>query len=81
MDKLLPWLCLKQVSGIGNHLFKRLIERFGSPQRVFQTTAQTLLEVEGISQHLASAILKFKAPEWIAAELDRIRQKGYTGSA
>ncbi|MDJ0987681.1 MAG: DNA-processing protein DprA [Desulfobacterales bacterium] len=78
MDKLLPWLCLKQVSGIGNHLFKRLIERFGSPQRVFQTTAQTLLEVEGISQHLASAILKFKAPEWIAAELDRIRQKGYT---
>ncbi|MDX1708076.1 MAG: DNA-processing protein DprA [Desulfobacterales bacterium] len=78
MNKLLAWLCLKHVPGIGNYLFKRLIERFGSPQRVFQMTPHELSAVEGISKHLASAILKFKAPPWIEAELDHICQKGYS---
>jgi len=78
MEHLLPWFCLKHVPGIGNHLFKRLIERFGSPQRVFQITPQELLAVEGISKHLAAAILNFKTPRWIQAELDRVHQKGYS---
>ncbi len=30
MEKILPWFHLKSVPGIGNHLFKRLIDRFGS---------------------------------------------------
>ncbi|MGD9054737.1 MAG: DNA-processing protein DprA [Desulfobacterales bacterium] len=78
MENLLPWFCLKDVPGIGNHLFKRLIERFGSPQRVFQVTPQELLAVEGISKHLATAILNFKVPQWIKAELDQIHQKGFS---
>ena len=78
MDNLLPWLFLKHVPGIGNHLFKRLIEHFGSPQRIFQVTPPELMAVEGISKHLAAAILNYKAPEWIATELDRVHQKGYT---
>ncbi len=77
MDNLLPWLCLKNVPGIGNHLFKRLLDRFGSPQRVFQMTPQDLLAVDGISNHLANAILNFKAPKWIKAELDQVIRKGY----
>ena len=78
MENLLPWFWLKNVTGIGNHLFKRLIERFGSPQRVFQATSQELLAVEGISKHLATAILTCKAPQGIRAELDRVHQKGYS---
>lgn len=78
MENLLPWLCLKNVPGIGNHLFKRLIERFESPQRVFQMTPRELLKVEGISKHLAEAILTYKAPQAIPAELDQVHQKGYT---
>jgi DNA processing protein len=78
MENLLPWFCLKNVPGIGNHLFKRLIERFESPQHVFQMTPQELLAVEGISKHVATAILNFKAPQWIKAELDRVHQKGYS---
>jgi hypothetical protein len=31
-ETLLPWFLLKSVPGIGNHLFKRLIDRFGKPQ-------------------------------------------------
>lgn len=78
MDNLLPWFCLKNVPGIGNHLFKRLIDRFGSPDRVFQITTQELLAVEGISTRLAAAILNYKAPQRIRTELDQIHQKGYT---
>ncbi len=77
MDNLLPWLCLKNVPGIGNHLFKRLIEQFGSPQRVFQMTPPELMAVEGISKHVATAILNFKAPQGIRAELEQVQQKGY----
>ncbi len=78
MENLIPWFCLKHVPGIGNHLFKRLIEQFGSPQRVFQMTPQQLLAVEGISKNLAAAIVNFKAPQWIQAELDHVHQRGYT---
>ena len=78
MENLLPWFCLKNVPGIGNHLFKRLIERFESPQQVFEMNPQDLLAVEGISKHLATAILKYKAPQSIKAELDHVHQKGYS---
>jgi len=77
MDKLLSWLCLKNVPGIGNHLFKRLIDRFSLPEAVFQATQQQLLEVEGISRRQSAAILNYKAPLSIKAELDQANQKGY----
>ena len=77
MDKLYPWLCLKNVPGIGNHLFKRLIDRFSLPEAVFQASQQELLEVEGISKRQSAAILNYKAPLGIKAELDQTNQKGY----
>jgi DNA processing protein len=77
MDKLLSWLWLKNVPGIGNHLFKRLIDRFHLPEVVFQASQQELLEVEGISKRQSAAILNYKAPQSIKAELERANQKGY----
>jgi DNA processing protein len=77
MDKLLSWFCLKNVPGIGNHLFKRLINRFHLPDVVFQASQQDLLEVEGISKRQSAAILNYKAPQSIKAELDQVNQKGY----
>jgi len=77
MAKLHPWFYLKNVSGIGNHLFKRLIDRFNLPHYVFQASQQELLEVEGISKSQSAAILNYKAPQSIKAELDQINQKGY----
>ncbi|UCF90907.1 MAG: DNA-processing protein DprA [Desulfobacterales bacterium] len=77
MDKLLPWFHLKSVPGIGNLLFKRLIDHFESPERIFQTTPADLLRVEGLSPRLAAAILQHKMPENIQKEIDLVRQKGY----
>jgi DNA processing protein len=78
MKNLLPWLYLKAVPGIGNHLYKRLISQFRSPQRIFELAPDELVTVEGISKHLATAILNYRAPSQIRRELDQVLQKGYT---
>ena len=75
MDKLLSWFCLKSVPGIGNYLFKRLINRFNSPDAVFQASVEELLQVEGISARQAAAIQNFKTPESLKRELAQIDQK------
>jgi DNA processing protein len=77
MDLYLPWFTLKYVPGIGNHLFKRLIERFGSPEDVFDASTAMLLEVEGISPRLISALRQAKLPEEAQKDLDRVVRKGY----
>ena len=77
MDKLLPWFCLKSVPGIGNHLFKRLIDRFHLPEVVFQASRHELLDIEGISQRQADAILNYEAPVSIKTELEQTDQKGF----
>jgi DNA processing protein len=77
MDSLLPWFYLKSVPGIGNHLYKRLIDRFNSPEAVFRSSPQQLLEVEGISARQAAAIVDCKPVDRIKAELDQVNQKGY----
>ncbi len=75
IQKLLPWFCLKSVPGIGNHLFKRLIDRFELPEMVFQASEEELTRVEGISDRQAAAIQNFKTPDSIQRELDQITQK------
>jgi DNA processing protein len=45
-EKIMPWFALKGVAGIGNLLFKRLIERFQTPERVFAAPSEQLMQVE-----------------------------------
>ncbi len=56
MDALLPWFTLKSVSGVGPHLFKRLLEHFASPAAVLAAPAAVLESVPGVSRNLARAI-------------------------
>lgn len=75
-DKLIHWLRLKSVPGIGNLLFKRLIERFKSPEAVFEAAYSSLTETEGISPRLALLILKHTIPDHVRQEIALIREKG-----
>jgi len=77
MEKILPWFFLKSVPGIGNHTFKRLFDHFSSPDLVFKSTYNELLQVEGISRRLATAIKKHKLPDRVRRELDNTIQRGY----
>jgi len=77
MEKILPWFFLKSVPGIGNHTFKRLFDHFSSPDLVLQSDYNELLQVEGMTRRLASAIKKHKLPDLVRRELDNTIQRGY----
>ncbi len=47
------WLALTKLHGLGPGLIKRLIEHFGSPDKVFAAETTHLLEVSGIGKSIA----------------------------
>jgi DNA processing protein len=77
VEKILPWFHLKSVPGIGNHLFKRLIERFGSPQAVFEASPSALRGVEGLNQRLVEAIRSHGSPPGAAVEIRKALSHGF----
>ncbi len=76
MEEILWWFQLKSVPGVGSHLYKRLLERFGSPQAALAATSDELIEVEGITPRLARAIRSQRMPEAAASEVDAARRGG-----
>ena len=77
MEKILPWFTLKSVPGIGNLLFKRLIDRFRSPESALNASYDELIQVEGITHRLVSGINRHSLPDHIKKEMDLIQKKGY----
>jgi len=77
VDEILPWFILKSVPGIGNLLFKRLIDRFNSPERIFEATREDLQEVDGITPRLITSIKQHKISDSVKKDLDLVVQKGY----
>ena len=76
MDSIQPWFYLKSVPGVGNLLYKRLIDHFKSPQTVLEATEQDLLQVNGLTPRHAAAI-KHHNPEGVEAELALAQKKDY----
>ena len=77
MNNIRPWFKLKTVPGVGNLLGKRLIDRFDSPQNVFQASPEEILQVDGVTRRHVTAIKTHKMPRWVDAELDLVDRKGY----
>jgi DNA processing protein len=77
-ENLLPWFALKDVPGVGNLLFKRLIACFKSPEGALTASLQDLCRVEGVSQRLAAAIQSYRISDTIRTELDLAEKKGYS---
>jgi len=77
MENLVPWFRLKDIPGIGNLLFKRLIDRLGSPEAVFAAAEADLLQVEGMSPRLVRALRTHRESDSIRRELDATHRKGY----
>jgi DNA processing protein len=69
-EDLLPWFHLRSVPGIGNHLFKRLIDRFGSAGKVIDASVEELMQTAGINQRLADRIKSQTISEQIRADLN-----------
>jgi len=77
VETLQPWFHLKNVPGVGNHLFKRLVDRFGSPQGALAASPEDLLAVEGVSRRVVDAIRASRPLATAVAEIDAVRQRGY----
>ncbi|MEJ2658473.1 MAG: DNA-processing protein DprA [Desulfobacterales bacterium] len=77
MDHILPWFVLKSVPGIGNLLFKRLIERFKLPEFILEASHKDLIEVDGVTSRLAARIKRHKICDAVKIDLDLAMQKGY----
>jgi len=70
MTNILPWLSLKNTKGIGNLLFKRLFDKFGSPELVFQASLDELRLIEGINQKNSLEIKKQQVPDFCKKEVE-----------
>lgn len=76
-ETVLPWLRLRSVPGVGNLIFRRLVQRFGEPMTVFETATEELLAVEGITPRIVSAIRKHaRADQFSDHEMDKAIQMG-----
>lgn len=69
---------LSRISQIGPVTAKALIERFGSFEKIFKSSRETLLSVEGVGPQLAAAITGFKQWQEVDAEVKRSRDRGLT---
>ncbi len=74
-ERLIPWFVLRSVPGVGNHLFKRLLDRFSTPESVLAADRDQLLQVPGITRRVADAVLAQKLLDPVRRELDRLAQK------
>jgi DNA processing protein len=74
MKNIYPWFALKSVKGIGNYLFKKLIERFETPEKVFEASKHELVQIKGISKTLAHSVLNHTVPDNVKLDMELVFQ-------
>lgn len=73
-DERCTWLALYMISGLGNSAIKKLIQRFGNPEAVFEADLQELLQVDGIRKESARRIVKKEIGLNPEAELKKVEK-------
>jgi DNA processing protein len=75
-DSRLSWLGLKMIPNLGNITYKRLLDKFGDPDTVFEADLDDLLEVDGLRVDTAKRIIN-RAWEGIPEkELSALHKRG-----
>lgn len=75
-EESLYWLGLSLTPGVGAVIFKRLLERFETPEAVFRAPLRELLRVEGVGEKLAGEIKKGFPEKRVEEELRNLREIG-----
>jgi DNA processing protein len=75
-EDIFYWLALNLVPGVGSVFIKRLLERFQTPEAVFQASMKELLEVEGLGVKIANEIRKGPSEQAVNKELSLVDQAG-----
>lgn len=76
MESKKYWVGLNMVLGVGKTLFHRLVRTLGSPEKVFKAGRRELMEVEGIGEKIATAILGFDVDISVEREFVLIEEHG-----
>ena len=66
------WIALRAVEGVGPVLFRRLLERFDTPERALSAVPDALLSVRGITPQIVEAIAAPACRRFAEAECRRI---------
>lgn len=72
----LYWIGLKAVPGVGNVTFRRLLERFDTPEAVFAASSDELASVKGVSKVIIDAIKKKSSMAFAEKECSSISKNG-----
>lgn len=75
-DPRYAWLALSRIPGIGPVLYRRLIEKFQSPDRVFKAGLSDLLSVSGLGEKAARAIVRSRTDESVEQEIEALDRLG-----
>ena len=79
LDRYLPWIALKHIPGIGDHLFKALIDIFESPEKVFSAPEKELFRVRGIHSKTAASIKENRPAFAYAGQvIDRMKDTDFS---
>ncbi len=75
-EDIFHWLALSLVPGVGGVFFRRLLDRFGSPEAVFRASLKELLQVEGLGEKVAREIAKGPEEKRVQTELELLNRVG-----
>lgn len=75
-EDIQDWIALRLAPGVGNALYKRLLERFGSPGRVLAASVSDLATVEGMTEKAVRGIKDPSLSSGAAQEVLRVHEEG-----
>ena len=78
MQELYYWIALRFICGVGNVNYKKLVEHFGSAEKILNANDRELRGVEGLNERARQAILNFKPGSEIDREIELIEKKSIT---
>jgi len=71
IDHRYEWLALHLVPGLGNIIYKNLLEAFGCPEKILQARLSDLMNIDGVREEVARKIV---AKEFVADPVKTLRR-------
>jgi DNA processing protein len=75
-EEIYYWLALSLTPGVGGIFIKRLLDRFGTPEAVFQAPLDELLQIEGLGEKVAREIQRGPVDKKVEKELYLLKGAG-----
>jgi DNA processing protein len=76
MTRTEAWLALNLIPQIGPVRVRKLLQHFGSPERILSARSSEILHVEGFGLAQAEALAGWEAQVDLAGELRKVRERG-----